>query len=133
VSAAVAYLDGSAAVKLMHRERDTPALVDALASIDTRVSSELLEVELRCVAHRAQLTIERADDVLAGIDLLPYSLTIRRRAGEPFTPPQRALDALHLATALDLQHDRMVFVTYDGRQAAGAEACGLTTLTPIDD
>jgi hypothetical protein len=41
VSAAVAYPDGSAAVKLVHRERETPALVGALGLLDTRVSSEL--------------------------------------------------------------------------------------------
>jgi hypothetical protein len=77
VSIAAADVDVSAAVKLMHRDRETATLVQALAGLKTRVSSNLLEVELPCIAYRAQLPIERADGVLARIDLLPYSPTIR--------------------------------------------------------
>jgi hypothetical protein len=130
VSPTTAYLDGSAAVKLMRPEPETAALVEALRPLASRVSSELLDVELRCVAHRAGLPVDRAHDVLAGVDLLPFSAAVRARAGQVFAPPQRALDALHLASALDLALDGLVFVTYDQHQAAAAEYDGLAVLWP---
>ena len=132
VSATTAYLDASAAVKLLRPEPETSALRTALAAIAGRVSSELLEIELRCVAHRegdGEL-IARVDHICAALDLLPYTPAIRARAGGPFVPPQRALDALHLATALDLRMQALVLVTYDTRQAHGARAAGLDVASP---
>lgn len=127
-----AYLDASAAVKLMLEEQDTAALRAALADTTNRVSSELLEVELRCVAHRAGGgdLVRRAQRVASGVDLLPYTAAVRARAGAPFEPPQRALDAIHLATALDLGWHELTVVTYDARQADGARAAGLDVIWP---
>jgi predicted nucleic acid-binding protein len=130
VIATTAYLDASAAVKLLRPEPETAALRAMLAEIAGHVSSELLEIELRCVARRlgdGEL-IERADRICAAIDLLPYTPAIRARAGEAFAPPQRALDALHLATALDLRLDALVLVTYDERQADGGRSAGLDVI-----
>jgi len=132
VIATTAYLDASAAVKLLRPEPETPALRTALAAIAGHISSELLEIELRCVAHReggGELN-ERADHICAALDLLPYTPAIRARAGGAFAPAQRALGALHLATALDLRLDALVLVTYDARQAQGARAAGLEVVAP---
>lgn len=131
--ATTAYLDASAAVKLLRPEPETSALRVALAAIAGHVSSELLEVELRCVARRegAGELIDRADRICAALDLLPYTSAIRARAGESFVPAQRALDALHLATALDLRLEALVLVTYDTRQAQGARAAGLDVVAPM--
>lgn len=132
VTATTAYLDASAAVKLLRPEPETPALRAELAAIAGRVSSELLEIELRCVAHRegGGELIGRADHICAALDLLPYTQAVRARAGGAFVPAQRALDALHLATALDLRLEALVFVTYDTRQAQGARAAGLDVAIP---
>lgn len=132
MSATTAYMDGSAAVKLLRSEPETPGLRDLLATVEGHVSSELLEVELRCVAHRegGGELVERADRICLALDLLPYTPAVRARAGQSFSPPQRALDALHLATALDLQMDALVFVTYDARQAQGARRAGLDVAMP---
>ena len=132
VIATTVYLDASAAVKLLRPEPETPALRAVLAAIAGHVSSELLEIELRCVARRegdGEL-IQRAERICAAVDLLPYTPAIRARAGEAFDPPQRALDALHLATALDLRLEALVLVTYDGRQAEGGRAAGLDVVAP---
>lgn len=96
------------------------------------VSSEILDVELRCAARRqgVRRLLPRVDAVLADIDLLPLSAAVLRRAGEPFDRPQRALDAIHLATALDLGLSHLVLVTYDADQAAAARAEGLRTVSP---
>jgi len=46
-------------------------------------------------------------------------------------PPQlRTLDALHLATALELGDDLEGLLTYDDRVAAGTEALSITVVTP---
>jgi len=64
------------------------------------------------------------------VDLVPSTPAIRARAGEEFVPPQRALDALHLATALDLRLEALVLVTYDQRQATAGRAAGLEVVMP---
>lgn len=74
--------------------------------------------------------LERVGTVLAGLDLVPYTPEIRARAGGAFDPPQRALDAIHLATALSLSIDGLALVSYDRDQVRAAEAAGLPTLTP---
>lgn len=132
VIATTAYLDASAAVKLLRPEPETAALRTALAAIAGHVSSELLEIELRCVARRegGRELIDRAELICAALDLLPYTPAVRARAGEAFAPPQRALDALHLATALDLRLEALVLVTYDERQAEGGRAAGLDVVAP---
>jgi predicted nucleic acid-binding protein len=128
----VAYLDASAAVKLLHEEPETGALVAVVSRAGSCVSSELLEVELSCVARRigGGRLVQRVGTVLDGIDLLPFTPAVKVRATGPFRPPQRALDAVHLATALDLMLDDLVMLTYDRQQAAAAADLGLPTLRP---
>lgn len=45
-------------------------------------------------------------------------------------PRIRALDAIHVASALRVASELEAFVTYDARQAAAAAAAGLTVLSP---
>jgi len=124
------YLDASAAVKLLMREPETDDLRAAVTSIPIRVSSELLGVELHCVAQRqgGGSLLARAERILAGLDLLPYTASVRSRARAAFMPPQRALDAIHLASALEAGLADLVLMTYDQRQAAGARAAGLAVM-----
>ncbi len=42
----------------------------------------------------------------------------------------RTLDAIHLASALDMGADLEAFVTYDARLAAAARDAGLTVVSP---
>jgi predicted nucleic acid-binding protein len=42
----------------------------------------------------------------------------------------RALDAIHLATALAIDDDELEFITYDDRLADAARAEGLTVVQP---
>lgn len=62
---------------------------------------------------------------------MPVTAAVLRRAGEPFDPPQRALDAIHLATLIDLALDTAVLVTYDRGQAAAGRAAGLEVCSPV--
>jgi len=98
-----------------------------------RASSEILAVELRCVARRGAGTQELSavEDVLTRVELLPWEPVVAHRAGTtPFAPALRALDAIHLATALSLRDDLGVLLAYDRELLAAAAAEGLTTASP---
>jgi hypothetical protein len=116
----------------------------ALLEYDDRVTSFLTEVEcMRAVEAarlRCQLTLDESGErrqVVYGHlrrmrRLLP-SLSILRRAGEPYPAAIKSLEAIHLATALvwrDRRAPDLVFATHDrqlGRAAAalGFEVVGL--------
>ncbi len=119
-----AYLDASAVVKLLIEEPESEALAAFLADWPLRVSSELLRVELACVCGRQVIPTAAADQLLAGLRLLPLTPTVLRHACSPFSPPQRALDALHLASAAQARHQLGCFVSYDAQQLSAADALG---------
>jgi hypothetical protein len=128
-----AYLDATAAAKLVRAERESAALIEAIAAHPLRYSSEIVAVELRGALHKLERPelLRLADPLLAAIELIPFDARVRARAGAGFDPPQRALDAVHLASALLIPEPDVVFVTYDDRQAIAAEAAGLNVLTPV--
>lgn len=119
-----AYLDASAAVKLLRSEDETDALERFLGDWPLQVSSELLRVELVCVCDRQAITRTAAQELLSGFTLLPLNTAVVQGACQAFSPPQRALDALHLATAEFAREQLGCFVTYDQEQAAAAAALG---------
>ena len=61
------------------------------------------------------------------IDVSPLILS---RAARLEPPALRTLDAVHLASALELGADLEAFVTYDARLAAAARGAGLTVVSP---
>lgn len=126
-----AYLDASAAVKLLVAEAESSALAARLDETALWISSEILDVELGCFAHRqcSALLVDKSR-LMAKFDLVALTAAVRARASAPFTPPQRALDAIHLATALHLGIENMAFVSYDRQQLAAAKAGGLSCLSP---
>lgn len=130
---APAYIDASAAVKLVRGERESAAVAEAMADMPLRYSSEILAVELHGALHRLERPelLRLADPLLAAIELIPFDARVRARACAGFDPPQRALDAVHLASALLIPEPGVMFVTYDDRQAIAAEAAGLRVLTPV--
>ncbi|MDP9136407.1 MAG: type II toxin-antitoxin system VapC family toxin [Actinomycetota bacterium] len=132
-----AYLDASALVKLMRPEPETEALIEALAHWPVRIASEVVVVELGCTARRlgGEDLLDRAGTIVDGLDLIPFSATIRKRAvATAFDPPLRALAAIHLATALELGDDLDAFVAYDDhlRRAADAERLGVESPRATD-
>ena len=130
---APAYLDASAAAKLVRAERESAAISEAIKSLPLRYSSEILAVELHGALHRLERPelLRLADPLLAAIELIPFDARVRARACAGFDPPQRALDAVHLASALLIPEPGVIFITYDDRQAIAAEAAGLRVLTPV--
>jgi len=126
------YLDTSAFVKLVIPEPETPALVAALTPKTLLVASALLEVEALRATRRARgedgATAARTQ--LAGVRLLPLTDQIRRRACELEPPTLRSLDAIHIATALDLGERLACMYAYDVRMATAASDAGLRVCAP---
>lgn len=128
-----AYVDASALVKLFKDESETEALAEALGAWPVWVSSELVAVEARCTARRLGgiEVLERAEGVLAALDLVGCAPEIRERAGQVFARPLRALDAIHAATILALGEELLeVVVVYDRDLRAAVEAEGMTVAAP---
>ena len=128
-----AYLDASALVKLFKREPETGALTREFRSWGVLVSSELIAIEARCTARRLgdRATLERVETVLAGIDLMRFTPELRDLAGAIQSgPPLRALDAIHLATALSMREDLGTIFVYDGDLQTAARAHGLDVTAP---
>ncbi len=127
----IAYLDASAFCKLLKPEAESTALRQALEQEDAWLASEILAVEAGRVA---QLTggdaPERARDELARVVLAPLSETVRTAAAT--VPPSRlrALDAIHLATVLELRAEIDAVYAYDGRLAEAAKEHGLEVRAP---
>jgi uncharacterized protein len=134
---AVFYADSSALVKLVRDEPESNALRVFLADADL-VSSELILTEIPRAVRRAagddpalplDLLLERAGAVLEAVALRPLDRAVLAAAGALAEPALRALDAIHVASAIDL-HPVDTFVTYDERQAAAARLAGLRTMAP---
>jgi predicted nucleic acid-binding protein len=129
----VIYLDSSALMKLIRCEAETEALREWL---DLRpelavVSSELGRVEVLRAARRVSgPVLAEARAVVGDLDLIPLDRAVQDVACDLGDPMLRALDALHLASALLLGEALTAFVAYDHRLAQGAQAAGLAVAAP---
>ena len=128
-----AYFDTSAIVKLVVVEPESDALVRALARWPDRVSSALARVEVHRALWRAgasRAVHARADAVLSALVLVRPDEPVLSQASSFKDPHLRALDAIHLATALTLGDDPDAFITYDARLASAAAKLRLTVQHP---
>ena len=85
---------------------------------------------MRAVRRAVPELIALAQRVVSQISVVEPTDAIRVRAAllEPVT--LRSLDALHLATALEIDDELDALVTYDGRMSAAADTFGLVVLAP---
>ena len=134
---AVFYADASALVKLVREEAESATLRAYLAGADL-VSSELVLTEIPRTVRRAtaydpalplERLLERAGELIDVLALRPLDRALLAAAGALAEPALRALDAIHVASAIDLDPIE-AFVTYDERQAAAARLAGLRTMAP---
>lgn len=75
------------------------------------------------------LLLERVGELIDVLALRPLDRALLAGTGALAEPALRALDAIHIASAVDLDPID-AFVTYDGRQAAAARLAGLRTMAP---
>lgn len=132
MSDGIVYLDSSALMKLVFEERETSALADFLDDWPTRASSSVASVEVLRTAQLVDDTIVKreAHDILAGVHLILPDGVLLAAAARLGPAPLRALDSIHLATALSLGHDLAGMVVYDRRLAEAARHAGITVWAP---
>lgn len=133
MSAPFTYLDSSAVVKLIVYETETEALYDFLAESQELISSVIARIEVLRALRRARLgekQYRRGEEVLERIALIRLDEQIVRAAAELAPPHLRALDAIHLATALSVKEDLGGIVSYDSRLARAARGMALRVWSP---
>lgn len=134
----IAYLDTSAAMKLLVEDVESHALVSYLTSAGADrhlVSSWLLHTELHC-AVKSQGPANRhprSIDAAAVAAVLETTTLIELSRGDVLTAGAlpgrlRSNDAIHLATALRVGADEMI--TYDAELAAASTLAGIAVIRP---
>ena len=125
------YLDTSAAVKLVVKEPETVALRRWLRSHAELVSSDLTRTELvRVTRLYAPERVTAAREMLDALHLLVITTDVCERAALLEPRQLRSLDALHLASALQLGDDLDGIVTYDQRLADAAADLAIPVVRP---
>lgn len=125
------YLDSSALVKLIVRERETDSLVGYLRSHSARVTCALARTEVpRAVRRQGSIAIRRAGALLRRVDLIGIDDALLDAAGILDDDNLRSLDAIHLAAARALGGELVAVVTYDQRMSAAARRLGLAAVAP---
>ena len=131
MSRSIAYLDSSAIVKLVVAERETDALRQALAPFAAQCSSRLAAVEVRRATRRyAPHLLGTAEAVLGAMVLFELGDEVLELAGAVGASTLRALDAIHLATAMLVGSDLGALFAYDQRLLEAAAEVGLPVLSP---
>ena len=125
------YADTSALAKLILEEPEAHSLAGFLDDVDVLITSRITQVEVVRAASRHP---HPTDDSLATITerLVFRELTpdLAAAAARLMPPELRSLDAIHLATAIELAPELDAFLTYDRRLAAAATQHGLTVAAP---
>lgn len=125
------YLDSSAIVKLAIEERESGPLRRHLRRRGPLTSSALARTEvLRALLDEGDPGIARGREVLDRLNLVRVNDRVLTAAGAMLPSDLRSLDAIHLATALQLGDDIGQLVTYDERMLSAARAQGLRTASP---
>lgn len=99
----------------------------------------MLELEVRRAVLRGRARLPAADrerllttvhEILGRFFLFEISRAVLVNAGTLEGPMLRSLDALHVATALEMPERLEAFVSYDARQLSAARDAGLPTCSP---
>ena len=134
----IGYLDTSALVKLLLRdEEDAETVRSLIAAMDVSCTSRIAHPEARAalaaarragrLAPRDHATARRdLDRALSSLRIVELHPVLARAAGDAAERfALRALDAVHLASALALGGRDTVVVTWDRELARAATAAGL--------
>lgn len=122
-----AYIDTSAAAKLLLREAESDALRATVGSYQL-YSSDLLETELRRIAVREGIPQEAVTKLLGRMTLFAVDREVFVEAGTYPGRNLRSLDALHLVSAR--RAELPVLIAYDARLCTAAEEAGIKVLSP---
>lgn len=136
------YMDTSALAKLIVAEGESKALIEwlgvrqqtAAGGIGALVTSDVARTELLRLTRRyAPDRMTRARDVLDTLTITAVTTDLFEAAARIEPIELRSLDALHLASALNLGDDLDVMVCYDRRLAEAARQQGIRVVAPGAD
>jgi hypothetical protein len=122
------YLDASAITKLVIEEAETASL-QAFVSGEILATARVAVIEVGKAVARANPEAD-ARPILARFAMVELDAELASTATGMGGASLRALDALHVASALRLGPDLEAFVTYDARQADAARLAGLRIASP---
>ena len=126
----LSYVDASALVKLVILEPGSEAMLRWYIESERVVTSRVGLVETGRAARRRDHDAIRLGRVLGSIEIIECDATIGERAAALPPATVRTLDAIHVASALELGSALDAFVTYDERLADAARMAGLPVVTP---
>lgn len=125
------YADTSALTKLLKTEAESDAMRAWFDSSGEVVTSDLARTELRRAAKRDDPDLlVGVREVLDRVSVLTLNSTTFDTAGLLDPPELRSLDALHIASALELGDDLEGIVAYDNTFLKAARANGIQTVSP---
>ena len=124
------YIDSSAIIKLIKPELESNSLLQKLPPLLT--TSQLSRVEvIRTINSHHPILLEDAYDVLVDIPMLQVDYAVLSGAENlPAFIKLRALDSIHMATALSMKSEIEGIITYDKEMVTAAVALGFKTLSP---
>jgi predicted nucleic acid-binding protein len=125
------YVDASALAKLVLVEPDSPAMTRWYVETERAVTSRIGLIETRRAVARRGTPIDQGtlDDAFTTLEIVELDAVIAQRAAAVGPAALRTLDAIHLATALEIGPID-AFVTYDDRLADAARLVGLPVVRP---
>ncbi len=124
------YLDTSAFLKLIVQEDGSAAMRAWFASHGPCWSSQVLRTEAVRAGTRLGIGTGTVEHALDAVSMVLPSVTTFFAAGRLGPPALRTLDALHLATALEIGDDLWGIVAYDARLIEAARAAAIEVVTP---
>lgn len=130
------YLDTSALAKLVVAEGESQELFHWLgerqrSATGVLVTSDVARTELlRLVRRYAPDRMTRARDVLDTLTITAVTTDLFEAAARIEPVELRSLDALHLASALNLGDDLDILVCYDQRLSDAASRQGIRVAAP---
>ncbi len=126
----LSYVDASALVKLVVLEPGSDAMLRWYVESQSVVTSRIGVVETSRAAKRQEHDPQRLRRVLDSVTVIECDAVIGDRAASLMPWAVRMLDAIHVATALELGSALDAFVTYDERLAEAARGAGLPVVAP---
>jgi len=130
VNGVVWYVDTSAFLKLVVDETSSRAMRDWSLVHDGLWSSHLLRTEALRAAQRLEISSQTIEEALETIALVLPSVGTYASAGRLQPKGLRSLDALHVASALELGTDLEGMVVYDQRVSAAAQELSIAVVAP---
>lgn len=124
------YLDTSAFLKLLVEEDGSAAMREWAVVHESLWSSQLLRTEALRATSRLDISDDAVDIALESVSLIMPSVATFYTAGHLAPHSLRSLDALHLATALEMGNDLEGIVTYDDRLIAASRDASLVVVSP---